>query len=110
SPTAAAADGRQRTCCIPPRAASARLPAGADRVRFRKPPYALLRKKEPDERKPELAGIGDGAIVDEHVGQVRAAHYLKHVLQSRRVARQKSHAITMRGPVSGFAKIRRAAR
>ena len=34
SPTAASAAGRRRTCCIRPRAASARLRAAADRVRW----------------------------------------------------------------------------
>src|SRR5580765_7177068 len=60
--------------------------------------------QEPDERQPELAGKGNGTIVNQHFGLVGTAENLEQFPQPDRIARPETRAIPMRRAAPGFEK------
>src|SRR3954471_17650847 len=50
-------------------------------------------QQEPDQRQPQLAGVGHRPVVDQHLGRIRGADDLKQLAQADRLARPEAPAI-----------------
>src|SRR5262249_44833944 len=69
-------------------------------------PPTSSRDQKPDERKPQFAAVGNGAIVDEHFGLVETSDDFEQIAKLDRVARRISRSMAELAPAARLAILR----